>query len=144
MGGGLQVVIVGYARTSMTDAAFRDFLRKAGCIKGPADEVERFLAHCQYIAGGYDDAAGYAGLNARLTAAEAGMSPATHNRLFYLAVPPSVFVSGSAGISAACFTANGWHRVVVEKPFGHDFDSSQELSRQLARYLKVRRPPWCP
>jgi glucose-6-phosphate 1-dehydrogenase len=27
----------------------------------------------------------------------------------------------------------GWNRVIVEKPFGHDLESSRELSREMSK-----------
>ncbi len=32
----------------------------------------------------------------------------------------------------ACFLRRGWNRVIVEKPFGHDLQSSEELSTHLS------------
>ena len=58
-----------------------------------------------------------------------------HNRLFYLATPPSVFLPASASIRAAGTSPSGWTRVVVEKPFGRDAESSLALSEGLSKHL---------
>lgn len=47
------------------------------------------------------------------------------NRVFYYAIPPSVFATVSVIIKAAGQTSTGWNRVVVEKPFGTDLASSK-------------------
>lgn len=53
--------------------------------------------------------------------------------VFYLEIPPSLFGSVVEGLSAAGLTTNA--RVVVEKPFGHDLRSAQELNAPLRSIL---------
>ena len=52
--------------------------------------------------------------------------PTEGNRLFYLAIPPAVFalVNGQLAASGLNRRGQGWKRVVVEKPFGHDLPSA--------------------
>jgi glucose-6-phosphate 1-dehydrogenase len=54
------------------------------------------------------------------------------NRLFYLAVPPRAIPPLVEEIGPLR-GSDGWARVVVEKPFGHDRSSARELNEQLAR-----------
>ena len=56
-------------------------------------------------------------------------------RLFYFAIPPSVFAPISSVIHAVGLDCSGWSRVVVEKPFGRDSETSAELSAQLAKHF---------
>jgi glucose-6-phosphate 1-dehydrogenase len=59
------------------------------------------------------------------------------NRLFYLATPPEFFgtiVSGLAG-DGLLNQRQGWRRVVIEKPFGHDLESARELNQFVHRFL---------
>jgi glucose-6-phosphate 1-dehydrogenase len=58
------------------------------------------------------------------------------NRMFFLSIPPNVFVSAAGGAADYCSSKNGWTRVIVEKPFGRDSESSKELSAGLAKHLK--------
>jgi len=52
------------------------------------------------------------------------------NRVFYLALPPQVFETAITGLSEAGLNdADGWTRLVVEKPFGHDLASAEALNR---------------
>ncbi len=53
---------------------------------------------------------------------------------FYLEIPPSLFETVIAGLSAAGLVAH-CERVVVEKPFGHDLASARALAADLHRYL---------
>ncbi|MEJ2729419.1 MAG: glucose-6-phosphate dehydrogenase [Deltaproteobacteria bacterium] len=60
------------------------------------------------------------------------------NRIFYMALPPSVFPSaatmiGQAGLADENQNGNGWSRIVVEKPFGRDLKSARDLEGSLAR-----------
>jgi len=53
------------------------------------------------------------------------------NHAFYLSIPPSVFgvvTQQLAKFGLAASTSDGWRRVVIEKPFGHDLASACELN----------------
>ncbi|MBW5446419.1 glucose-6-phosphate dehydrogenase [Cohnella sp. CFH 77786] len=55
------------------------------------------------------------------------------NRLFYLSVGPEFFEPIAANIQASGLgSANGWKRLVIEKPFGHDLESARDLNRKLS------------
>lgn len=54
------------------------------------------------------------------------------NRVFYLAIPPTVLEETVSGLGKHGLTsAPGWVRVVVEKPFGSDLSSAAELNAML-------------
>ena len=101
--------LFGYARSASTDVAFREMLRPY-LSGGAAGAADAFLSLCRYRAGGYDAAPAMAALDAELAALEdaavaaRGGSGAAH-RLFYLAVPPSVFPSAAATVKATLFGA---------------------------------------
>jgi len=85
---------------------------------------------------------GYTGLNARLAAFEAeaaaggGIKPRV-GRLFYLALPPSTYPQVCAGLRRFCYdlgpsvSTSSWFRCIMEKPFGFDLDSSEELAAKI-------------
>ena len=50
-------------------------------------------------------------------------------RIAYLAVPPSAFTSLIEGIKSAGFATGT--SIIIEKPFGHDMKSAEELNRTL-------------
>ena len=58
------------------------------------------------------------------------------NRLFYLSIPPNIFVEVAKFASLRASSATGWTRVIVEKPFGRASVSSGELTRSLKQYLR--------
>jgi glucose-6-phosphate 1-dehydrogenase len=61
----------------------------------------------------------------------------THgNRVFYLATPPTVFAQiaemlGKAGLVTPNASGDHWTRIVIEKPFGRDLQSAEQLNREL-------------
>jgi hypothetical protein len=57
------------------------------------------------------------------------------NRLFYLSIPPNIFLDVVKCASKSASSLNGWTRVIVEKPFGRDSESSAALTRGLKQYL---------
>ena len=73
-------------------------------------------------------------MDAVITEGEAGGS--SGNRLFYLALPPSVFIPVTTHLKSAAMSKTGWTRVIVEKPFGKDSDSSATLSTHLSSLFK--------
>jgi glucose-6-phosphate 1-dehydrogenase len=130
------VRFVGTARTSLDDAGFRE--RIADELKceeiDPATctlRVGEFLRRCHYRRAEYASAADYAALAAWLRTVE----PAPADRAIYLAVPPFVFGEAAHALAAAGLLPRGagapWTRLVVEKPFGRDRSSYDELQNSL-------------
>lgn len=126
------VVIVGYARSAWTDDAFRDYLAKAIGGKAPDEITTKFLRRVSYCRGSYDSDSDFAVLAAQLTELELqSVDALKRNRMFYFAVPPNVFIPAAASIKTASVSTAGWNRLIVEKPFGHDYDSALRMSSQL-------------
>ncbi|KAF4530042.1 hypothetical protein B566_EDAN016338 [Ephemera danica] len=124
----------GYARSALTVAQLREKCHQY--MKVHADETERYeefwrLNH--YVAGSYDGRRDFELLNQELEKCERG--PAG-NRLFYLALPPTVFKSVTVHIRNACMGLKGWTRIIIEKPFGRDADSSKDLSDHLSNLFR--------
>ena len=128
--------IVGTGRTGMTDDEFRnrmkDGVRRFARLKIPSDHIwDRFAANLSYIAGDPATPELYGLLRERLETIERA-HPGPPQRLYYLATPPSLYDDitiqlGKAGLAEA--VAGGWTRIIIEKPFGHDLESAQELNR---------------
>lgn len=135
--------IFGYARTVLSREAFCAQLLpllRAGPA-GPQDEalLARFLAHCEYVSGAYDQPEGYAALVEKMqTVAGRGGAAELFDgvRLYYLALPPSVFVGVSEQVKKHLYSADCANRVIVEKPFGRDLESSCRLSAALAALFR--------
>ncbi len=59
------------------------------------------------------------------------------NAMFYCAVPPNMYTTIAAGLHKLGLAdeENGFRRVVIEKPFGMDLQSSQQLNNELQGLL---------
>ncbi|XP_022123211.2 glucose-6-phosphate 1-dehydrogenase [Pieris rapae] len=121
---------IGYARTKQTIQEVREKSKKYMKIR-PGDEskLEEFWDCNDYIAGSYDKRIDYELLNQHISKYEKGL---VANRIFYLAVPPTVFQDVTVNIKNACISIKGYTRVIIEKPFGRDDVSSEALSNHLA------------
>ena len=140
-----QFALLAYARRPKNDDAFREDLKAA--IEKHAPELpttgeawDRFAALCHYQKGEFDDPAGYAGLKARLEQLDQERGGAPCNRLYYLAIPPEQYEMvirnlGSAKLSRAPQGCGAWTRIIVEKPFGYDLDTSHRLNEVLLRHF---------
>ena len=125
------IKIVGYARTKMDHTEY--IKRVRSYIKTPTSEVEEqldsFCDICSYIAGQYDQDEPFQILNKHIKELESGRKE--DNRVFYMALPPSVFVNVSQHLKRNCYPEKGIARVIIEKPFGKDLASARELQRAL-------------
>eukprot|EP00611_Tribonema_gayanum_P002468 TRINITY_DN1183_c0_g1_i2.p1 TRINITY_DN1183_c0_g1~~TRINITY_DN1183_c0_g1_i2.p1 ORF type:complete len:524 (-),score=161.99 TRINITY_DN1183_c0_g1_i2:480-2051(-) len=126
------VAIVGYARSNMTDEQLRDklrpFVEKASSDKAALD---KFLERVFYRSGGYDDHEAMKAMIKDVEKWEAESATGKANRIFYFAVPPSVFLPTAAAIKDVAMSPSGWSRLIVEKPFGHDLESAKKLTDDL-------------
>ena len=121
--------IIGYARTQMTH---EDYLgRVTQYIKAGDDELSRFKAITSYHAGKYDDDASWQSLNKYIADNESTRGCPVKNRVYYMALPPSVFIPVAKGLKKNVYAADGLNRLIVEKPFGMDTDSSNELAHEI-------------
>ncbi|XP_059316495.1 glucose-6-phosphate 1-dehydrogenase, chloroplastic [Lycium ferocissimum] len=129
--------IFGYARSKMTDAELRNMVSKTLTCRidkseNCGEKMEQFLERCFYHSGQYDSQENFAELDKKLKEHEAGRFS---NRLFYLSIPPNIFINAVRCASLSASSAQGWTRVIVEKPFGRDCESSAALTRALKQYL---------
>ena len=58
------------------------------------------------------------------------------NRLFYMAMAPRFFGTIATHINDQKLTGSGFNRIVVEKPFGRDLKSAEELNKQITASFK--------
>ncbi|XP_062219541.1 glucose-6-phosphate 1-dehydrogenase, cytoplasmic isoform-like [Phragmites australis] len=135
-----EVHIFGYARSNLSDDGLRERIR--GYLKGASNEhLSQFLQLIKYVSGSYDSGEGFELLNKAISEYETSTTneSGSSRRLFYLALPPSVYPSVSKMIGLYCMNPSsrtGWTRVIVEKPFGKDLDSAEELSAQLGELFE--------
>lgn len=105
--------IVGYARTKMDHDEY--LKRVKSYIKTPTKELEKqleeFCGYCTYVSGQYDKDESFQELEKHLQEIEQGRKET--NRIFYMALPPSVFITVSQHLKRNCYPKNGISRVIV-------------------------------
>jgi len=133
--------VLGVGRdTSQTDDTFRAQMGKA---LAESDDVGKFdeavwqevCKRLHFVSADLADVSGYEAIGKRLAELEKGRAPGECNRLFYLAVPPSVFEAivrnlSTSGLAPRTRTPEDrpWTRIVVEKPFGRSLESALTLN----------------
>ena len=134
--------IVGVARTPLSDEEFRSFARKAVADHlRPGDDGSvwsELTEHVRYVTGSYDCDETFARLAGVLE--ELDRSRGTRgSRLHYLAVPPTVFPTVVAALGRHGLNRpppddrDAFVRIVIEKPFGHDSTSAEQLDELVHR-----------
>jgi glucose-6-phosphate 1-dehydrogenase len=137
--------IVGFARTNMDNETFRKNIFNAlnvNCRKRPINEDEflNFSKHIFYLTSKYDDDSSYNELGSfmEFKAKEYNISK---NVVYYLSTPPSVYINVIDGIKNANLTSyeykkENFSRIVIEKPFGYDYESAKNLNSKILSVFK--------
>jgi glucose-6-phosphate 1-dehydrogenase len=137
-----RLVVVGVSRTRMSDEDFateiRNSIAKAGEVEpgGQTPLDERGVGY-RYISGSFDDDATFRHVGNVLAACEAEYGTAG-NALYYLATIPQMFGRVAAGLGRAGLAQEppgAFRRIIVEKPFGHDLETSRALDAELHEHL---------
>ncbi len=141
--------LLGVAREAWDDDAFRAVLRKALDESDEAGEVDEeswqwFSSRCFYTSGDFTTPDAYRTVGNHLNAIESKDPKREKNRLFYLAIPPSVFQPtlehlSSSGLAPKIPSSSDrpWVRIVIEKPFGRSLETAEALNRLvLDRYAE--------
>ena len=136
-----EFALIGFAIDEITEDDFRRRVRKDLREFGGAPDncpfCDWLLERLYYLSGDFRDPASYARLKPML--AEVDQKHGTQgNYLYYLATNPSLVGDvvrqlGAAGLAAQA--GGQWRRVIIEKPFGHDYESACALNREIAGVL---------
>ncbi|KAG0236897.1 Glucose-6-phosphate 1-dehydrogenase [Actinomortierella wolfii] len=128
--------IIGYARTKMDQATFEGHVSKYIKIKSDEDKaaLNDFLKLCSYQSGQYDKDEDFQVLEKRIASLEA--TSGAEARLFYMALPPSVFIPVAKSLKHNNYKKGVITRLIVEKPFGMDLESSRVLAKELGALFK--------
>jgi glucose-6-phosphate 1-dehydrogenase len=125
--GVLDMPVIGVAKSGWDLGKFRDYAAASLKLNGmdPATPAaKKMLGLLRYVDGDLDDDATY-------TAMSEAMGPG--RALFYLEVPPVLFGRIATGIAKAGRAQDA--RVMVEKPFGTDLPSAQQLNETMQQFF---------
>ncbi len=132
--------VVGVARTEMTDEEFRGRMEEAVKEHGRdefREDVWRSLAEgTRYVSTDFADDPGEDSVANCLTRLDEERGTAG-NRVHYLAVPPAAIATILQELGERR-RSEGWTRVIVEKPFGHDLESAKSLNECILEHFEER------
>lgn len=125
--------IIGYARTKMDHDQYIERVTHYIKSEGYEKQLEEFKKILTYLPGQYDDDASFANLDMAILQSEEDreIDVGKRHRVFYMALPPSVFITVAKGLKKNTYAKEGLNRIVVEKPFGEDSESSAHLAKEL-------------
>jgi glucose-6-phosphate 1-dehydrogenase len=125
--------IIGYARSDFNDESLRQKMKEAvHKFSKNFDETlwSQLESRIHYVRGGYDDPAGFAALKTKID--DLGLE----NRVFYTSTPPNAYEGIVVGLAKAGLgSSSGWTRLVIEKPFGDDLKSAQDLNKVVLQHF---------
>jgi len=136
--------VIGTSSREMSDVEFREHLRDGvnqSSRRGKAkDEDWKNFGQCLHIINmDLTDVKAYKNLAKTLSAREKKWG-AEANRIFYLALPPSMIETVARHLAASKLNQDRKRaRIVVEKPFGHDLASARNLNRLLTGIFEERQ-----
>lgn len=133
--------IIGLDRKEMTDDEFRNRLRDGVnkfSRKGEANDHQwnDFASHINFMSANFSEKKPYQTLSDFLEKKDKEWE-VNGNRIFYQATPPFLVetIVKHLGESKVCLDCDR-SRIVLEKPFGRDLGSAQELNQMLTSVLK--------
>ena len=131
-----QIHLLGVARHPIPESEFRASAEEALADAGHSGNgIGEWCANRMFYEPVAGDPGDFHRLRKRIEEIErAGNVP--ENRAFYLALPPGAVPQvvdglGDAGLSRS----EGWTRIVVEKPFGHDYESARRLNEKIHEHF---------
>ncbi len=139
-----EFALIGFARSVMSSDQFRKLI---------GDELNEFATtavdpelwhwlsrRIYYVSGNIDDPASYEKLKTQL--AEVDKEHGTRgNYFYYLATSPELFSTVVRNLGKADLVKEdtGWRRVIIEKPFGRDYESARKLNQEVREVLAEKQ-----
>jgi glucose-6-phosphate 1-dehydrogenase len=134
-------VIIGCARTAMTDQDFRDKMKQAVLnFEGfDSSRWDQFSSCLKYRTIDYNDLSSFKALADYLH--NPSENAVKWNLVFYFAIPPSLYkpTAQMLGMAGLALETGNWSRIIVEKTFGRDLDTAIELDKILHEYFQEQQ-----
>ncbi len=142
--------LIGVSHTELTTEEFRDELEKAvlkssrHASGGKLSEnhsvlLKEFLSNSDYLTGSFEDSSCYSELQEKISVLESKAENFLE-KVFYFSTAPRFFSMIAGNLSSAGLTNDEEKsRLVVEKPFGHDLQSAQELNKSLLKHATEKQ-----
>lgn len=130
--------VTGTGRSILTDDEYRQEV--LGAVSGGTDgsvneDKDRFAAAFNYVAVDPSAPEDYTALSESLITTR-NLHGIGGNILFYLSVPPALYddITHNLAIRGLNIEQDGWKRVIIEKPFGYDYESAVSLNRMILEH----------
>ncbi len=133
--------IVACGRSAHDNNFLHEMVAKALPQEADAGQRAAFLELVSYLQVKDDEPATFANLGGYLAELDKLDTPTPYNRLYYLAIPPRSYQPVVASLSQAGLFANAanngaWRHLMLEKPFGVDYDSAIALDACLQQHVR--------
>ncbi len=139
-----EFALVGFARNELTSEQFRDEIGKeigefATTTIDP-DLWHWFSRRIYYLPGDFSDPNAYKALSELLEKIDKEHGT-RGNYFFYLATAPAFFgpIITQLGDAGLVNEERSWRRVIIEKPFGHDYESAVALNKEIRKVLNEKQ-----
>lgn len=121
--------VIGTARREWTDEHYRSVVIEAiSALEPSEEEASEFSAHFYYQSHDVNDTQHYGALK-QLCSQLDKQYDLKGNRLFYLAMAPQFFAAIVDHLKTQeILSKKGFNRLIIEKPFGSDFESANQLN----------------
>ncbi len=137
-----EFALAGVAIEDFKQDAFRERvhedLKEFASVENDCPFCKWLLERVYYMQGDFQNARTYERLKPLLDEVDRTQGTGG-NYIYYLATNPELFPKIIEHLGATSLTdesGGNWRRVVIEKPFGHDLASAQQLNREISRTLK--------
>jgi glucose-6-phosphate 1-dehydrogenase len=132
-------VVIGLGRRNLTKKEFHNHIKKSlneFSRYQVGDEWDAFINHFYYFPLNINNSGDYEELLPFISSLEEQYQ-LSQNRLFYLATAPELFEPVTFNLEQkGLLRVQGWKRLIIEKPFGHDLKSAQELNEKITQVFK--------
>ena len=133
-----KLAVLGVSRTNLTDLEFRENMKEFLPDQSHTQQdIDAFLEHLYYQPLSTADSVDYPILKSRLELLSKELS-IPENYIFYLSTPPNLYqiIPQSLAEVGLNDSSKGFKRLIIEKPFGTDLKSAQELNKNLLDYFE--------
>ncbi len=127
-----EFAVIGVARRDWSDEKFKEHVKSSVLNAiGTSENIDEFVSHFYYQSHDVSDSDSYQALKNLATELDERYQT-NGNRIFYLAMAPEFFGTITDHLKADGLTdTSGYKRLVIEKPFGHNLESAEELNNRI-------------
>ncbi len=126
--------VIGSSRYKIDDEKFREMVSKSvDKLTSDKKKIADFASHFYFVTHDVTDLAHYSVLKDKENELDKKYK-LEGNRIFYISMAPNFFGTVAKNIKSQGLlsTNGGFNRLVIEKPFGRDFESAKELNDELS------------